>query len=70
MLVSRCREMDSKYRCHFTRKTRIVAGENLRAMTFPQAIEEAERILVAQPGGDPPDGFEIWDRAILLYVSP
>jgi hypothetical protein len=70
MLVSRCQEMNSKYRCHFTRKTRIVAGEHLRAMTFHQAIEEAERILVLQQGDNPPDGFEIWDRAILLYVSP
>lgn len=58
------------YRCHLTRRGRIVAGENLQAETFAEAIDEAEKILASQLGIDPPDGFEIWERAILLYASP
>ena len=58
------------YRCHFTRQKRIVAGENLRAMTLRDAIEEAEAMLALRPGADQISGFEIWDRATLLYTSP
>jgi hypothetical protein len=58
------------FRCHFTRRNRIVAGENLQAMTLQQAIDEAEEMLGSQPGADCPDGFEIWDCAKLLYTWP
>jgi hypothetical protein len=58
------------YRCHFTRNKRIVAGENLRATTLREAIEEAEKMLAVQSGTDRAEGFEIWDCAKLLYSWP
>jgi hypothetical protein len=57
------------YRCHFTQRNHIVAGENLRATTLVEAIEEAEKIFAARRQTDGVDGFEIWTGTNLLYSS-
>jgi hypothetical protein len=57
------------FRCHFTQMSRIVAGENLRATTLPDAMEEAADMYASKHQTDQVDGFEIWDGAKLLYIS-
>jgi hypothetical protein len=57
------------YRCHFTQRNRIVAGEDLWATTLVEAIEEAEKIFAARRQADGVDGFEIWAGTNLLYSS-
>jgi hypothetical protein len=56
------------YRCHFTRDSRIVGGQNLTATTFLDAIDEATEMLASQPSEDRAEGFELWDCATLLYT--
>jgi hypothetical protein len=48
------------FRCHFTKRTRIVHGENLSATSLDDAIEEAQRLLSEQSNSDELDGMLIW----------
>ncbi len=57
------------YRCHLTKRGRIVYGENLNATTLVEAVTEAELLMAERSHADEPDGFEIWDGPSLLYAS-
>ena len=57
------------YRCHFTCHGKIVAGEDLDTIALEEAIREGQRLLIQRAETDSWDGFEIWARAHLLYVS-
>jgi hypothetical protein len=57
------------FRCHFTKRTRIVQGENLSATSLDEAIEEAQRLLSEQSDSDELDGMLIWKDSSLYGAS-
>jgi hypothetical protein len=48
------------FRCHFTKRARIVQGDNLAAKTLDEAIAEGQRLLSAQSNSEELDGMLIW----------
>jgi hypothetical protein len=58
------------FRCHFTKRARIVHGENLSATSLDEAIEEAQRLLSAQSNSDELDGMLIWKDLSFYRTSP
>ena len=57
------------FRCHFTKRARIVQGENLAAKTLGEAIAECQRLLAAKPDSDELDGVLIWEDLPFQYTS-
>ena len=57
------------YRCYFTRKGKIVAGENLEAGSLHDAIEQGRRMLAERATTEVVDGIEIWQDTLLLFSS-
>jgi hypothetical protein len=53
-------EVAGMFHCHFTKRARIVQGENLAAKTLDEAIAEAQQLLSAQSNFDELDGMLIW----------
>jgi hypothetical protein len=49
------------FHCHFTKRARIVQGDNLAAKTLDEAIAEGQRLLAAKPDFNELDGILIWD---------
>jgi hypothetical protein len=57
------------FRCHFTCRGRIAQGGDLEAKTLDEAINEAHLLLLHKASDGGLDGFEIWERAMLLYST-
>ena len=57
------------FRCHFTKRTRIVHGENLSATSLDEAIEEAQRLLSEQSNFDELDGMLVSKDSSLYGTS-
>lgn len=57
------------FRCHFTRRGRIVQGQDLDAKTLEGAKSEAHRLLSESILDDKFDGFEVWERANMLFST-
>jgi hypothetical protein len=58
------------FRCHFTKRARIVQGENLAAKTLVEAIAECQRLIAAKHHSDQLDGVLIWEDSPFQYTSP
>jgi hypothetical protein len=57
------------FRCHFTKRAKIVQGDNLVAKTLGEAIAECQRLVAAMPDSDELDGVLIWEGPPVQYTS-
>jgi hypothetical protein len=57
------------YRCYLTQRGRIIRGEDLDAITLPEAVALGYELLEQLAVANDLDGIEIWEDAKLLYAS-
>jgi hypothetical protein len=57
------------YRCHFTRRGRIIQTKHLEAGSLAEGVALAHRMLAQIAVCKDADGLEIWENARLLYAS-
>jgi hypothetical protein len=69
IIIGSQKDAAGMFRCHFTKRARIVQGENLSAASLDEAIEEAQRLLSEQSDCDELDGMLIWKDSSLYGAS-
>ena len=57
------------YRCYFTTRGNIVAGQDLDGITKDDAVVTCYQLLSVHPETSVLDGIEVWQGAEMVYQS-